>query len=118
MLGVTHEVYAIISNTIIKEFVATDYASATEIATTKYGSDAFATDVTHHPVQVGDEYVDGEFRRTNEDGSASIIYYVPTPLQDIASLKGTTIDLQSSTSELESAVDSILTEVIPSIMGA
>ena len=118
MLGVTHEVYAIISNTVIKELVATDYASATEIATTKYGSEAFATDVTHHPVKVGDEYVDGEFRRTNEDGSTSIIYYVPTPLQDIASLKGTAIDLQSSTSELESAVDSILTEVIPSIIGA
>lgn len=118
MLGVTHEVYAIISNTIIKELVATDYESATEIATTKYGSEAFVTDVTHHPVKVGDEYVDGEFRRTNEDGSTSIIYYVPTPLQDIANLKDTTIDLQSSTSELESAVDSILTEVIPSIIGA
>ena len=78
MLGVTHEIYAIISNTVIKELVATDYASATEIATTKYGSEAFATDVTHHPVQVGDEYVDGEFRRTNEDGTVSIIYYVPS----------------------------------------
>lgn len=118
MLGVTHEVYAIVSNTIVKELVAADFETATGIATSKYGPKAFATDVTHHPVKAGDEYADGEFRRTNEDGSTSIIYYLPTPLEDIASLKGMTSDLFASNDELELTIDSILTEVIPSIMGA
>lgn len=85
---VPHGIYAQIHNGKVQNVMICDeYTLANEIARMSYGEDAFAIDVEQYPVAIGDEYRDGFFYRTLEDGSEIQIEYVPTERQAIVALE-------------------------------
>lgn len=84
---VVHTIFAIISENIINSVCVGDYGITNDIAHEMYGADAFAIEVTQYPVEEGDHYEDGEFRRYAEDGTYTVLEYIPTDSQEIATLK-------------------------------
>lgn len=118
-----HTIFALIDGSVIKNVCVGDYGSCNKIAQSLYGQNAFAKEVTQYPVEEGDKYEDGEFRRYTGT-SYTVIKYIPTDREEIESLKedsnekaGRIDGLSTTTEELFATVDNILTEVIPSLMG-
>ena len=85
-----HTIFALIKDSVIKNVCVGDYPNCNTIAHELYGDDAFAIGVTQYPVQEGDKYIDGEFRRYTNDEEYTVIEYIPTDTQEITSLKNTT----------------------------
>lgn len=96
---VVHTIFALVSNNVIKNVCVGDYPNCNTIAHDLYGPDAFAIEVTQYPVQEGDKYIDKEFRRYAEDGTYTVIEYIPTDTQEIESLKGTTETVSTDTTK-------------------
>lgn len=96
---VVHTIFALISNDVIKNVCVGDYPNCNTIAHDLYGPSAFAIEVTQYPVQEGDKYINGEFRRYNEDGSYTVLEYIPTDTQEIETLKGSTATITADTSK-------------------
>ena len=108
--------YAFISDNEIKNIAVFNPDGAYAIANSQAqefcnSNDAFALDVTRYPVAISDKYIDGEFRRYNEDGTYMVIEILPTEEEEINNLK-------ISNDELSGVLDSILVDVIPSITNA
>ena len=94
---IVHTIFALISNDVIKNVCVGDYPNCNTIAHDLYGPKAFAIEVTQYPVQEGDKYIDGEFRRYNEDGNYTVLEYIPTDTQEIETLKGSTENITADT---------------------
>ena len=95
MAIVVHTVFALISDTEIKNVCVGTYPDCNDVAHNLYGDKAFAIEVTQYPVQEGDKYEDSEFRRYKEDGTYEVIEYVPTDAQNIEALQYST-DINTS----------------------
>ena len=107
MAFVVHTVFALVSDEVIKNVCVGDYPNCNTIAHDLYGEDAFAIEVTQYPVQEGDKYENGEFRRYAEDGTYTVIEYVPTDAQNISSLMSSTNTLTEDTSKNTSDITDI-----------
>lgn len=93
---VVHTIFAIVSDTVIKDVCVGDYGITNDIAHERYGNDAFAIEVTQYPVQEGDKYIDGEFRRYTDDKKYTVIEYIPTDEQKITALEGKSSEASST----------------------
>lgn len=86
---IVHQVYAQIYDGKVQNVIVCDnYELANRLARACYGADAFSVDCQQYPCSPGDAYRDGIFYRRNEDGTESVIEYVPTQEQKVAELEG------------------------------
>lgn len=104
---VVHTIFALIVNDVIKNVCVGNYPDCNTVAHDLYGPDAFAIEVTQYPVQEGDKYINGEFRRYDEDGAYSVIEYIPTDSQEIDTLKYTTNDIAENNAKNTSDITDI-----------
>lgn len=93
-----HTIFAFISDNEVKNVCIGTYPDCEEAAHNLYGEEAFVIEVTQYPVEEGDKYEDGEFRRYNSDETYTVIEYVPTDTQEIDTLKA---KLEATNKELE-----------------
>lgn len=85
---IVHQVYAQIYNETVQNVIVCDnYELANRLARACYGADAFSVDCLQYPCSPGDAYRDGIFYHKNEDGTETVIEYVPTQEQQVAELK-------------------------------
>lgn len=107
-------VFALIKDDEVKNLSVGDYYHSDQNAKALYGEDAYAVDATSYPVDEGDKYVDNEFRRYAEDGSYEVINRLPSDAEEITRVETETTE---KTDTIEDTIDTILTEVIPEMLG-
>lgn len=100
---VCHEVFALISENEVKNVIVGDFYNCNEIARMDYGNEAFAVEVTQIPVQAGDIYENGLFKRGIE-GKKVIIDPIPTDRQEIDALIEENKSLTESLNNVELAI--------------
>lgn len=84
---IVHQIFAQIYDNEVKNIVVCDnYEMANWLARGSYGDEAFAVDCLQYPCGIGDKYHDGAFYHMSNDGSETMINYVPTSAQQIPTL--------------------------------
>lgn len=82
---ICHTAFALIAQGEVKNVIVGDFYNCNEIAKADYGNEAFAVEVTQIPVQPGDIYENGLFKRGIE-GVKTIIEPIPTDREEIDNL--------------------------------
>lgn len=100
---VCHEVFALISENEVKNVIVGDFYNCNKIARMDYGNEAFAIEVTQIPVQPGDIYENGLFKRGVE-GKKVIIDPIPTDSQKIDMLTAENASLRAYLNDISMAV--------------
>lgn len=102
------QTFAIVLNEkVVNDIVCDNYTLANDLARSQYGDKAFAVDSTQYPASIGDYYKNGTFYF--KDGTTSI------PRQNTAEEDAR--EANAKAEELSTTLDSVLTEVIPSLTG-
>lgn len=105
---IVHTVFAIILGNDVKNVTVGNYTNVSEVAHAIFGNESYAIEITQFPVEEGDKYIDGEFRRYSEDGTYQVIEYIPTVEEQVTVLTNQLAQLQEEKSELEEAVQDLI----------
>lgn len=97
-----HTIFAHIHDSEVKDISVGEFYEANEIAKMQYGDDAFAVEVTQYPVEIGDKFIDGYFKR-EVNGEMTIIDRIPTAEEEVQALKSENAELREQLDDLAMA---------------
>lgn len=99
---IVHTIFALIHENEVKNIVVGEYYDCNEVAMATYDNSAFAIEVTQIPVQIGDKFEDGSFKRYNPDlHDYEFIAPLPTDRQEIDSLVAENKSLRDLITDLQ-----------------
>lgn len=104
-----HTIFALIAEQEVKNIVVGDYPNCDAVAKSTYGQDAFATEVTQYPVEIGDTY-NGVFSRV-VNGERVTIEAIPTDRQEIDALVLENRELRTQFEALSSASEAMSQDI-------
>lgn len=83
-----HHIYAQIHQDVVQNIIVCDeYEMANWLTRASYGEEAFAIDCLQYPCKIGDNYHHGHFYHVDEDGTETLVEYVPTSEEQVFMLE-------------------------------
>jgi hypothetical protein len=113
---IVNRIFAQILDNYIKNIIVCDnYELANQLARMAYGDNAVAYECTQYPVSIGDKYIDGVFYF--KDGITPVPK-VNTAEEDIVEARAELATTKEQLNQTTITLDTLLTEIIPALMGA